>query len=1223
MAEKHIRTERHKDDYEDMGETEHVLERPGMYIGSVEPEERDDVLLFFQETPMKLHECKVNLSRGVERLFLEILSNSGDNADASRRYGVSPGSIDVAMDKQWIRVRNGGSVIPIEKHKNYPDSYIPDIVFGKLRSSSNYSKDVIRMGCGLNGLGAKLTNIFSKVFIVKVGDPKNKLEYTGTWQENMSIGPTSSVVPYNGTEGYVEVSWLTDFERFGITEYPDEIQFLYARYLADFSLTCKIPVSFNGVHMNFSNIKDYAALYWGEEESENSVYHCEWSNYNAKNPNGILPEGMKMATLQKQVSLALKAEHIPNVELMIIDTPENGRCFSFVNGMMTLDGGVHTNEAFGNISSHVIDIVNSTMNANKKGKPKTKDDIVIPKITSEDVKRHVSIVLNCRLPDPKFQGQTKDKLTGPKPHISVPNDLLKNIEKWKLIDNLYATLEAKMFNIIKKTNGGRVKHVSLEAGEDANDAGTDKSKDCTLYLVEGKSASAYPKKRIEMMPGNQDLNGWFPLRGKFLNVRGMESIKVNLNKEVKAIKTMLGLCEKTDYSKLENAISLRYGFVLICTDADSDGSHIASLLINYFDQCFPSILQTGKIGMLRTPVVRIKNGKGDIMHRFYTAAEYERWEKENVIGGNMPKGLQPPIYYKGLGKSDDEEIKDDLTTAPVVTILYDENAASNLTIAFDKTKNMSDIRKEWISKWRDATGVEDIAFEGVGVYRQQKISDFINHELIDYTKDALFRAIPSMDDGLKRSHRQALYAALKQFGRKNEMMGVSRFANYAANLTNYHHGEQSMCETVIKMAQNYIGSNNIPFFQGKGQFGTRLELGKDAASPRYLSVHLPKYASLLYDDELIECVPKRVIEGDEVEPLFIPAVIPMHLVNGVDGIATGYSTNIPSHNYFELIDWLREKCSGVKTPNGGQTLTPWYRGFKGTIELVDRVPENTDDLNDITLKLDEKIDDYEDEDEKKAFSSKVEDDSKSEGSQTVNTKPKGKCALVRGLFKYGQNEDITNLEIFELPVGTSIIRYRRWLEQLLKDKMIKDFRRNGTTEEPRFTIKGYQAGNKTTITYKMFLLERYLSMSNFTLIDINGYPTKFENTNQILEVYYTRMIQLYDRVRQTRLVNIKNEVEDLTFRIRFIQAIVDKKLNVMDRKKVDILKDMAAMKPSIPEKYLNSVKIHELTKEDIEEMTQKRTKLYDLYATTEKLTSEKLWLDKLDALESYLRKHGF
>jgi DNA topoisomerase-2 len=1222
MSDKHVRTERHKDDYEDMGDIEHVLERPGMYIGPSESEERTDVLLFYHETPMKLNECKINLSRGIERLFLEILSNAGDNADASRRYGMNPGSIDVAMDQQWIRVRNGGSVIPIERHKNHPDKYIPDIVFGKLRSSSNYAKDVIRMGCGLNGLGAKLTNIFSKVFIVKVGDPKNKLEYTGTWQDNMSVGPTSSVVPYAGKDGYVEVSWLIDFERFDIKEYPQEAQYLFARYIADFSLTCKIPVSFNGVQMNFTNIKDYATLYWGEAESENSIYHCEWPGFNKEHPNGVLPDGVKNATLQKQVANAVKAEHIPIVEMMILDTPENGKCFSFVNGIMTIDGGVHTNEAFSHISSHVIDYVNTTMNNSKKGKSKSKDEVSMPKLNAEDVKRHVSIILNCRLPDPKFLGQTKDKLTGPKPHIFMNSDLLKNIEKWKLIESLYAALEAKMFNIIKKTNGGRVKHISLEAGEDANDAGTDKSKDCTLYLVEGKSASAYPKKRIEMMPGTQDLNGWFPLRGKFLNVRGMDSLKVNLNKEVKAIKTMLGLCEKTDYSKIENAIALRYGFVLICTDADSDGSHIASLLLNYFDQCFPSILQTGRIGLLRTPVVRIKNTKGDIVHRFYTAAEYEKWEKANTVDGNLPKGLQAPVYYKGLGKSDDEEIKDDLTTAPVVTVLYDEAAAGSLTIAFDKTK--SNFRKDWISKWRDATGVEDVVFEGAGVYRKQNITDFINHELIDYTKDALFRAIPSMDDGLKRSHRQALYAALKQFGRKNEMMGVSRFANYAANLTNYHHGEQSMCETVIKMAQTYIGSNNLPFFQGKGQFGTRLELGKDSASPRYLSVHLPKYASLLYDEELIDCVPKRVIEGDEVEPLFMPAVIPMHLVNGVEGIATGYSTNIPSHNYYEIIDWLREKCSGVKTPNGGETLKPWYRGFKGTIDLVDRAPEDYNEGDDdIKLKMDDDINDYEKEDEKKVFSTRGADAKSSKDSEDKPVKPKGQSALIRGVFKYGQNEVKTNLEIFELPIGTSIIRYRRWLEELLKDKMIQDFRRNGTTEEPRFTIKGYQAGDKTTITYKMFHLERYFSMSNFTLIDMNGYPTKFENTHQILDVYYTRMIQLYDRVRQTRLINIRNEVDDLNFRIRFIQAIIDKTLIVMERKKVDILKDMAAMKPAIPEKYLNNVKVHELTKEDIEAMTEKRAKLYDNYAATEKLTSEKLWLEKLDALETYLKKHGF
>jgi len=460
----------------------------------------------------------------------------------------------------------------------------------------------------------------------------------------------------------------------------------------------------------------------------------------------------------------------------------------------------------------------------------------------------------------------------------------------------------------------------MDAGEDANDAGTDKSNDCILYLVEGKSASSYPKKRIVMTPGGKDLGGYYPLRGKFMNVRNAKILQVAENKEVKAIKTLLGLNEEVDYNLDENLATLRYGYIMICVDADSDGFHIASLLINYINHYYPGLLYRGRVGILRTPVVRVFDGRGNIVQRFYNNADFERWQKTN------DNKTYKVVYYKGLGKSDDDEIKDDMTTAPVVTVLYDEYAAGSLTLAFDKS--YADQRKEWISKWREVSHIDDITFETKDtIYKHQKITDFINHELIDYTKDALFRAIPSMDDGLKRSHRQALYAALKYFkyGRKNELNGVSRFANYAANETNYHHGEMSMCDTVIKMTQNFIGSNNLPWFQGKGQFGTRSELGEDAASPRYLSLNLPKYASLVYDEELIDCIPKRNVEGDEVEPLYVPGVIPMHLVNGVIGIATGYSTFIPNHNYYDIINWCKIKCvGGVSTT---EILKPWYRGF--------------------------------------------------------------------------------------------------------------------------------------------------------------------------------------------------------------------------------------------------------------------------------------------------------
>ena len=1215
------RTKRSAADYTTMTDKAHILHVPDTYIGSTDPEERTEIIL--DTANKKLINSKVSISKGIERLFLEILSNAGDNADNSRRMGVNPGSIDVVMDRQWIKIRNGGVSIPVEYSPHTPDKLVPELIFGQLRSSSNYDTNVVRMGCGRNGFGAKLTNIFSLEFQVSVGDNKNKKLYNGVWKNNMNDGPESKIEDYEGP-GFVEVSWLLDFKRFGLEYYPDEAFYLFARYVADFSLSCKVPVSFNGDVMDLRNIRDYAALYWSPEDCDKALVHHEWPGYNKDNENGICPfSTQSMPARERMVYEAATPESLPIMEILILDTPDEGVCLSYVNGLLTIDGGVHVNEVFSAIATKVLHYIETQ---EKKGRKK-ESDIKTPKLTADDVKRHVSIIINCRLPDPKYTSQSKTKMSSPKPHVVIPERIAKIMSGWNLIARLYAALEAKMFNILKKTNGsGRVKHLNMDSGEDANDAGTDKSLSCILYLVEGKSASSYPKKRIVMTPGGKDVGGYYPLRGKFMNVRNAKVIQIAENKEVKAIKSMLGLMEGVDYTQDENLATLRYGYVMICVDADSDGFHIASLLINYINHFYPGLLYKGRVGILRTPVVRIFDNKGNIIHRFYNNADFEHWQ---TTPEGQSKGYKI-IYYKGLGKSDDDEIKDDLTTAPVVTVVYDEYAAGSLTLAFDKS--YADQRKEWISKWREVSHIADVTFETKEtIFKSQNITDFINHELIDYTKDALFRAIPSQDDGLKRSQRQALYAALKyfKFGRKNELIGVSRFANYAANETNYHHGEMSMCDTVIKMTQDYIGSNNLPWFNGKGQFGTRSELGEDAASPRYLSLNLPKYIDLLYDEELIECIPKRVVEGDEVEPLYVPAVIPIHLVNGVIGIATGYSTFIPNHNYYDIIEWCKKKCSEMKNgvvSRSTEILKPWYRGFTGKITFEARsrdatatkiVDETTGEETELITDEDEtfEIPEIAETEGKDEETIKNEEDFK----RAMNSK--GLAVRSEGIYKIAKNKskDKANLVIEEIPIGSSIFKYRKWLEELVRNKVISDFRDNSTTEKPNFFITGYQLkGNP--VNMKTIHLEKMMSLNNITMIDENGYPNKFDNTNDVMEVYATRMVQLYNKVKERRLTILREKIEDLSHRIHFISKVIEGKLVIFKRPEKDIYADMAKQSPPIPERYLDLVKSSEYTNERLEKKQDEINKLHKDFEETSKIHPEDIWFDNLTKLETHLRK---
>lgn len=1193
-----VRTTRNVEDYQEKTEIEHILDRPDMYIGSTEFEPRDMLLLNLSEK--KLYRSEVSVPQGVERLFLEILSNAGDNADNSRRAGVNPGGIVIYMDRSWIKIRNGGLAIPVEESKSSPGKILPDVIFGKLRSSSNYDPNVINMGAGKNGYGAKLTNIYSKMFNVTIGDNINKRLYSGTWENNMYKGPRSEVTEGYKGEAFVEISWLLDFERFKMTEYNDEAFSLFARYAADFSLTCKVPVWFNELELNVQNIRDFARLGWEEEDCNKAIVHYEWPGRDRENPNGVCPFNATGLNREKFVSNPDKPDYIPMIEVMIIDTPDSGVCLSYVNGMYTMDGGVHVNESYTAIGKEIIEMIH---NIHKSKKDKENRAV---RLTVEDIARHISIIINCRLPDPKYTSQSKTRLAGPKPHVFIPEKTMDIIKNWNIVNRLIVALEAKMHAALKKSNGGRSKHITLDAGEDANEAGTDKSDKCVLYLVEGKSAAAYPKKRIVMSEGGKDFGGYYPLRGKFLNVRNASILEIAENKEVKSIKAMMGLREGIDYTQPENLATLRYGFIMICVDADSDGFHIASLLINYINHFYPGLLLMGRVAILRTPVVRIFS-KGKLIHRFYNNHEFETWEKKAMADKTLDNCKV--VYYKGLGKSDDDEIKDDLTTAPVVTIIYDDQAASSLVLAFDKT--MADNRKEWISRWREVSHMYDVDFMGTGTFRQQMITNFINRELIDYTKDALFRAIPSQDDGLKRSHRQALFAALKYFnyGRKNELIGVSRFANYAANETNYHHGEMSMCDTVIKMTQDYIGSNNLPWFKGKGQFGTRSDMGSDAASPRYLSVSLPKYAPLLYDEELINCIPRRVVETDEVEPLFVPGTIPMHLVNGVVGIATGYSTYIPPFNYYDIIEWCKARCGGIEerktiTLEDKSEFKPWFRGFKGDVFIKTTDTEIID--NEIKLKTDVDVDDDESENTEKAKAIKS-----------------GTYFRTRGIYKQGIGPEKANMIITEIPIGVSILRYRKWLEQLVKDKIISDFRDTSTTEVPHFDVRGYVLKDNPKPNYKNMLLEKSATLNNMTMIDADGYPTRYKTVNEVLEVYAVRMLGLYDRVKEQRLKSLTEKMTELQYRIQFIQAVIEDKIKIVKRPKADILKDMANQKPPIPEKYLKIVKAEEFSNDEVDDARKEFMRMRNLYDETLKLKPENLWFDKLVALENYLRKEKY
>ena len=1233
---KGYRTERNISDYSGLSDISHVYQIPDTYIGGAKP--RNHLAWLLDNN--KLIEKEITLPEGVQRVFLEILSNAGDNCDASRRAGIHPDGIDVIADSHEITIKNYGLHIPVKKigiHKEngnskvkeYQDGdsewhWLPAFIFGVFRSSNNYDKGVKRMGCGRNGFGAKITNIFSKKFVVTVEDPDNKQRFIGTWRDNMfknSPDEKPNIVvetDKNIKKGSVAVTWLLDFERFQMESYSPEDLRLFARYTADFSFACKIKTKFNDEEYDYRTVLNYASLMWPADALEKNIVKYSWGDTLCEDLMNLTVKGQ-----EKKILEAKNPDHIPELEVLILDTPDKGKILSYVNGLLTREGGVHVDAVLDPVCKYIINIINGGKKKKTQGSS----------ITAKNIKSHLSFIINARIADPEYNSQSKTRLTAPNINLALTPQNLKKIQDWDVMARLYAELEAIAFKSAANSDGKKRKHVVMDKGEDANLAGTKESLKCKLYLVEGNSAANYPQKRICMIEGGKDYNGYMPLKGKFLNVTRAKATQYADNAVIATIKQILGLREEIDYSLSHNLQQLRYGFIIMTCDSDDDGSHILAIVLNFFREKFPQLLTQNMIGYLRTPIIKImKSGK--ILHRFFSQADFDKWMKKNYPNG-LPKSLHAR-YYKGLGTSNDDDIADDISHAPTLICFYDSQCEGNFNLAFHKDN--THLRKEWIEKWRNATQYEDIISVDVKdmisngkhfdkynhkLLQAQDISQFINRELVSYSVASLFRAIPSEYDHLKESQRKALWSALEYFSydpKKGKSIKVGRFANKAADMSQYHHGEKSLIDTFIKMAQDFIGSNNMGYFKKDGQFGTRADGGDNAADARYSETHLAWWIPFVYYRESIQLVPKRLVDDEETEPLWLPGVIPMGIINGTNGIATAFSTTTPCHNPLDVIAWYRAKCKGEEN----NPIIPWYNGFKGKMKIVNR-DQTKDNLAAELLPADinkekpitgspVRVSDLEEEEfeqleqENIAVLTNVKD-------SKLTLKTYGKYSI-EGFHK----NDGPIIKISELPVGTWIHRYRKWLELLVhqkgKERPIYDFKDNSTTEEPNFIIhwnSHYRKPNEINLK-----LVRSIGLSNITLIDHKGFPTKYDNIQSVMEKYYEHMISHYEKVRQYRIRVEEEREKDISYRMKFIVHVLKGDIKIIKVKEEVVKEKMKTY--NIPFEYYDKSKSRDFSEESLNKYNQLLKEAREKAVNARNTKAQDIWLGKLDILEKELRK---
>jgi DNA topoisomerase-2 len=1117
--------------YQQKTDKQHILDNPDTYIGSVEKIESIQWIL--NEANDKIIEKHIEFIPGLFKLFDEGIVNCRDHV-VRMQQAITNGqencipvtNIDITIEEDGtIIMLNDGNGIDVAEHPEHK-IWIPELIFGHLRTSTNYDKSEKKIVGGKNGFGFKLVLIWSTYGSVETVDHIRGLKYSQEFKNNLDEICKPSITKCKN-KPYTKITFKPDYARLGIHGLtPDIIALLRKRVYDVAAVTDKnLKVKYNSGLIPIKNFQQYIDLYIGDKNTAPRVYEDS-------GPGG-----------RWEYAVAL--------------TPTNEFTqVSFVNGIHTAKGGKHVEYILNQITRKICDLIE------KKKKMK---------VNPNSIKEQLILFLRCDVENPAFDSQTKDYMNTPSSKFGskcdVTDKFIEKVAKMGVMEAAIQLTEVKENKAAKKTDGVKSKSIrGIPKLTDANWAGTDKSKDCVIIFCEGDSAKA----GIISGLSSEDRNtiGVYPMKGKILNVRGEPVKKISENKEIAEIKKILGLETGKKYDTIDSVYqNLRYGKVLFMTDQDLDGSHIKGLGINLFQSEWPTLAEIpGFIGFMNTPILKAK--KGNVELNFYNDGEYEEWKGENDIKGWKIK------YYKGLGTSTGKEFKEYFENKKIVGFEFSEKSNDAIDMVFNKKR--ADDRKDWLKCYdRDSyldTKQLNVPYE-----------EFINKELIHFSKYDCDRSIPNLMDGLKISLRKILFSAFK----KNLVteIKVAQFSGYVSEHSGYHHGEASLNAAIVGMAQNFVGSNNINLFMPNGQFGTRLQGGKDSASERYIFTQLNKITRTIFpsfDDNVLTYLND---DGLLVEPIYYAPIIPMVLVNGSKGIGTGFSTDIMCYDPIKIIQYLKNKLL-LKEEN--IDFIPYYDGFKGQISKIS----------------DEKF-------------------------------------LVRGLYeKIGPDK----IRVTELPVGYWTEDFKELLENLIEpgqDKegkkitpIVKDYDDMSKDTNVDFTIT-FAKGKLEELEsnkgdYNCNGLEKLLKLyttnttTNMHLFDADDILQKYDKISDIIDAYYNVRLQLYQTRKDYMIRAIERELVLLSNKAKYIKENLDGTIDLRKKKKEQVMQMLQEKGYDIIDddneyKYLTKMPMDSVTEENVEKLlNDKGNKEHEL-ETIKGTSINHMWTSELDnLLEQYL-----
>ena len=1114
-------------DVQQKTDKQHILDNPDTYIGSVESIDAD--MWIMSEDGNKIVEKNINYIPGLFKLFDEGIVNCRDHVvrmktrvDSKSENALPVTHIDIEINPDGtITMTNDGNGIDVAQKDGV---WIPELVFGHLRTSTNYNKDEKKIVGGKNGFGFKLVLIWSTYGRVETVDHIRGLKYVQEYKNNLDEICKPSITKCKN-KPYTKITFKPDYQRLGIPGPSDDIIALLKKRVYDISaITDKnLKVKYNDNLVPIKNFQQYIDMYIGDKAEAPRVYE----------------------------------ENGERWEYAVALTPTNEFVqVSFVNGIHTAKGGKHVEYILNQITRKLVEFIE------KKKKVK---------VNPNSIKEQLVLFIRCDIENPAFDSQTKDYMNTPSAKFGskceVTDKFIEKVAKMGVMDAACALTEVKENKAAKKTDGVKSKSVrGIPKLTDANWAGTEKSKDCIIIFCEGDSAKA----GIISGLSSEDRNtiGVYPMKGKILNVRGENVKKISENKEIAEIKKILGLETGKKYLDIEDVYkNLRYGKVLFMTDQDLDGSHIKGLGINLFQSEWPTLANIqGFIGFMNTPILKAK--KGSVELEFYNDGEYNEWKEQNDSKGWNVK------YYKGLGTSTGKEFREYFAKKKLIGFEHSDKSDDAIDMVFNKKR--ADDRKDWLKLYdRDAyldTSKTNVTYE-----------EFINRELIHFSKYDCDRSIPNLIDGLKISLRKILYSAFKM--NLNKEIKVAQFSGYTSKESGYHHGEASLNAAIVGMAQNFVGSNNINLFMPNGQFGTRLQGGKDSASERYIFTQLSKITRSIFptaDDNILNYLND---DGLSIEPVYYSPIIPMVLVNGSKGIGTGFSTDIMCYNPLQIIDYLKNKLLSIEDDID---FIPYYEGFKGQI-------------------------------------TKISDDK----------------FLIKGLY---QKIAIDKIKVTELPVGYWTEDFKELIESLIEpgaDKdgkkipaTIKDYEDMSKDTDVDFTItfmKGkLEELEKAKGDYGCNGVEKILKLyttnttTNMHLFDADDILQKYNNISDIIDSYYATRLEMYGTRKEYLIDALEKELVVLSNKAKYIKENLDGTIDLRKKKKeqvVEMLEEKGYDKVQGDEdyKYLVKMPMDSVTEENVEKLLKdKGTKQSEL-EQIKNTTINKMWISELNNLrEQYV-----